>query len=177
MNVAIDPRYPIGHYQAPSTINPDNRAAWLDELDALPANLRRAVAGLNDAQLDTPYRDGGWTIRQVVHHYPDSHLNSYSRFRLALTEQSPAIKAYDEAAWAELIDAKTSPIEPSLQLLEGLHARWTTLLRSLNDAQFARTFRHSELGEIRLDWTLGLYAWHSRHHVAQILSLRRLEGW
>lgn len=130
-----------------------------------------------DGQLDTPYRPGGWTVRQVVHHLADSHLNSYQRFRLALTERSPLIKPYDETAWAELPDAKTAPIAVSLSLLDGLHARWIALLRSLDEDGFARTFRHPELGEKRLDWTLGLYAWHSRHHLAHIRNLRQRMDW
>ena len=141
----------------------------------LPANLKQSIAGLSDTQLNTPYRPQGWTVRQVVHHLPDSHMNSYTRFRLALTENVPVIKPYDEAAWANLSDAHTAPVEPSLALLDGLHTRFVLLLRSLSDADYARTFRHPELGEKRLDWTLGLYAWHCRHHVAQITSLRARE--
>ena len=170
-------RYPIGRYQPPQSINEADRAAWIAEVEALPRRLKEAVAGLNDSQLDTPYRPNGWTVRQVVHHVPDSHLNSYCRFRLALTEDCPSIKLYEEAIWAELPDAKLAPIELSLTLLPGLHARWAMLLRSMTDAQFGRTFKHSEWGEIRLDWTLGLYAWHCRHHVAHITTLREREGW
>jgi hypothetical protein len=143
----------------------------------LPENLKKAVSGLSDAQLDTPYRPGGWTVRQVIHHVPDSHMNSYTRFRLALTEDSPLIKPYEEAAWAQLPDARTAPVAPSLMLLEGLHFRFVTLLRSLSEADFAKTFRHPELGEKRLDWTLGLYGWHCLHHTAHITSLRTREGW
>jgi hypothetical protein len=168
-------RFPIGRYRPPKFIDAGQRSTWMAEIEALPRNLRQAIAGLDDAQLDTPYRPGGWTIRQVVHHYPDSHLNSYTRFRLALTENSPTIKPYEEAAWAELVDAKTAPVELSLSLLDALHARWTILLRSLSDQDFARTFNHPERGEVRLDWNLGLYAWHSRHHVAHITQAR--EGW
>jgi hypothetical protein len=174
---APDLKYPIGRYEPPPSISGQQRDAWIEEMANLPRNLSRAVSGLTDAQLDTPYRPGGWTVRQVVHHLPDSHLNSYSRFRLALTENTPLIKPYEEAAWAELSDAKTAPIPPSLALLDGLHARFVLLLRSLSDADFARTFRHPELGEKRLDWTLGLYAWHSLHHVAHIANLRRRQGW
>ena len=161
-------KYPIGRYQPPVVISADQRAAWIEEMAKLPLNLNKAVAGLNDAQLDSPYRPGGWTVRQVVHHLPDSHMNSYMRFRFALTENVPLIKPYDEGAWAELSDARSAPIAPSLALLEGLHTRFVLLLKSLSDADFARTFRHPELGERRLDWTLGLYAWHSLHHVAHI---------
>src|SRR5690348_6100362 len=172
-----DLRYPIGRYEPPKPITAINRAEWLSELEELPANLKQAVSGLRDEQLDTPYRPGGWTVRQVVHHLPDSHLNTYRRFRLAWTEKAPAIKTYDEAAWAELSDAKTAPIEISLSLLTALHARWIKLLRSLDEAHLKRTVRHPEWGEISLDWMLGLYAWHSRHHVAHITSLRKRERW
>jgi hypothetical protein len=170
-------KYPVGRYQSPTSISPAQRIAWIEQMAHLPTSLGRAVAGLKDLQLDTPYRPGGWTVRQVVHHLPDSHLNSYTRFRLALTENSPLIKPYEEAAWAELTDARTAPIEPSLKLLEGLHGRFVLLLNSLSAKDFARTFRHPELGEKKLDWTLGLYAWHSLHHVAHIYNLRTREGW
>jgi hypothetical protein len=173
----MDLRYPVGPYQAPEVISAAQRSLWIRQIETLPSSLRQAVSGWSDAQLDTPYRPAGWTVRQVVHHLPDSHLNSYTRFRLALTEDSPVIKPYDEAAWAELPDAKAAPITSSLALLEGLHARWTALLQSLGDAAFARTFRHPELGEIRLDWTLGLYDWHCRHHLGHITSLRARERW
>jgi hypothetical protein len=170
-------KYPLGRYQAPNAISAAQRAAWIEQMAELPAELSKAVSGLDDVQLDTPYRPGGWTVRQVVHHLPDSHLNSYARFRLALTETSPLIKPYEEAAWAQLSDARTAPVGPSLTLLEGLHARFVLLLRTLTDDQFARTFRHPELGENRLDWTLGLYAWHCLHHVAHINNLRTRERW
>jgi hypothetical protein len=174
---AVELRYPIGRYQAPELISEDQRNAWIAELSSLPENVKQAVAGLNEAQLDTPYRPGGWSVRQVVHHLPDSHINSYVRFRLALTEPSPLIKSYEEAAWAELADARTGPPALSLSLLAALHQRWVALLKTLTEDEFARTFRHPELGEVRLDWTLGLYAWHSRHHVAQITGLRKRSGW
>ena len=168
MSTDEDLRYPVGRYQPPEKISPEQRAEWIDEMEALPHELKQAVSSLTDMQLDTPYRPGGWTVRQVVHHLPDSHLNSYVRFRLALTEDTPTIKPYDEAKWAELPDAKTGPIDPSLLILEGLHQRWTALLRTLDEHAFARTLRHPERGEIRLDWTLGLYAWHCQHHLAHI---------
>jgi DinB superfamily len=168
MSTDQDLRYPVGKYQPPEKISLEQRAEWIDVIEALPEKLKQAVSSLTEVQLDTPYRPGGWTVRQVVHHLPDSHLNSYVRFRLAVTEEAPAIRAYDEAKWAELPDAKTGPIGPSLLILEGLHQRWTALLRTLDDDAFARTFRHPELGEVRLDWTLGLYAWHCRHHLAHI---------
>jgi hypothetical protein len=150
---------------------------WVDQLARLPEELRTAVEGLSEQQLDTPYRPGGWTIRQLVHHLPDSHLNCYQRYRLALTEESPKIKPYNQAAWADLADAKSAPIAPSLQLLAALHARWVLLLRSLSEEQWARTFRHPENGLMRLDTTAALYAWHSRHHVAHIQTVRERAGW
>ncbi len=177
MNTDRDLRYPVGRYQAPEKISPEQRAEWINQIAALPQQLKGTVFPLTEAELDTPYRPGGWTVRQVVHHLPDSHLNSYLRFRLALTEDTPTIKPYYEERWAELPDAKTGPIGPSLLILEGLHERWTALLRTLDDAAFARTLRHPEWGQIRLDWTLGLYAWHCRHHLAHItLSQSRNKG-
>jgi len=176
-DVAADLRFPIGRYQPVREISAQTRERWIRELEDLPGNLRNAIAGLSEVQLDTPYRPGGWTVRQVVHHLPDSHINSYCRFRLALTENTPGVKTYEESLWAELPDARHSPVEPSLLLLEGLHGRFTALLRSMTEVDFSRSFRHPELGEIRLDWTLGLYAWHSRHHVAHITQLRAREGW
>jgi DinB superfamily len=172
MSTDCNLRYPVGKYQPPERISLEQRAEWMDIIEALPQKLKQAVSDLTEAQLDTPYRPGGWTVRQVVHHLPDSHLNSYIRFRFAVTEETPTIKAYDEAKWAELPDAKNGPIGPSLLILEGLHQRWIAFLRTLDDAAFARTFRHPEFGEIRLDWALGLYAWHCRHHLAHITRLR-----
>lgn len=170
-------RFPVGRYKPQPQATPQDRAEWLNELESLPAKLRQAVEGLSNEQLDTSYRPGGWTVRQVVHHLPDSHMNSYMRFRFALTEDTPLIKPYDEATWAELTDAKSAPIGLSLGLLENLHARWTILLRSLSDAQFARSFRHPAMGDVRLDTALGLYAWHGRHHLAHITNLRQRNGW
>ena len=141
-----------------------------------PAKLKAAVGGLNDRQLDTPYRPGGWTVRQVVHHLPDSHLNSFVRFKLALTEEEPTIKPYDEARWAELADSK-APIELSLPLLENLHERWVLLLNSLTPADWQRKFRHPERGPMTLTDNLQIYAWHGRHHVAHITALRERNGW
>ena len=166
-----DLSFPIGKFHLPQTIAPDERQTWIGEVERLPADLAKATTGLTDAQLDTEYRPGGWTVRQVVHHLADSHMNSYARFRLALTEPSPTIKAYAEAAWAELPDAKSAPIELSLELLRGLHARWVMLLKSMSDAGFAKTFRHPERGEMRLDSALTLYAWHGRHHLAHLTGL------
>ena len=173
----MDLRYPIGPYSPPSTIRQAERDVWIAELEALTANLRNVVEGLSDEQLDTPYRPGGWTVRQVVHHIPDGHLSAYMFVRLALTERAPTIKPIEEAAWAELPDAKSGPIEPSLALTDALHRRWVMLLRSLSDDDFKRSFRHPEGGESALDRTLGYFAWHSRHHVAHILNLRKREGW
>jgi len=170
-------RYPVGGFQRPEQLTPEHRQACIGTIAETPARLKAAVAGLTPAQLDTPYRPGGWTVRQVVHHLPDSHMNSYVRCRLALTEEEPTIKPYDEARWAELADAKTSPIEPSLLLLENLHERWVLLLRSLTAKDWARKFRHPELGTMTLEQNLALYDWHGRHHVAHITSLKERQGW
>ncbi len=172
-----DLRYPIGKAQLEGEITGERRRKWIDEIEEAPANLRAAVAGLSPEQLDTPYRPGGWTVRQVIHHVPDSHLNSYVRFRLALTEVEPTIKPYQEDRWAELTDARSAPIEVSLHLLESLHRRWVLLLRSLAPGDLARTYRHPEMGVRTLDQTLGIYAWHGRHHVAHITSLRERQRW
>ncbi len=173
----MDPRYPIGRFEMPSSLSEDERRERIEIIAALPDELRRAVNGLAEPQLDTPYRPGGWTVRQLVHHLPDSHLNSYIRFRLALTEDEPTIKPYQEARWAELEDARTAPVALSLALLESLHERWVLLLRSMSEADFSRTFRHPERGLMRLDTNLALYAWHGRHHLAHITSLRERMGW
>jgi len=150
---------------------------WIDEIAAAPAQLRAAVVGLTDDQLDTPYRPGGWTVRQVVHHVPESHMNAYVRIKLALTEDQPTIKPYDEALWAELPDVGDTPIEVSLELLDSLHDRWVRLLRLLSEQQWTRTFRHPEMGLMTVEKTLALYAWHGKHHVAHITSLRERNGW
>ena len=171
-----DLRYPIGKFTCGTYVE-EQKPQYLDEIEQTPAWLRAAVKGLSDAQLDTPYRPGGWTVRQVVHHLPDSHLNSYVRFKLALTEDEPTIKPYAEDRWAELADTKATPIEVSLTLLDSLHDRWVRLLRSLTPEEWKRTFRHPELGTMTLDKTLALYAWHGRHHVTHITSLRDREGW
>ena len=173
----VDLQYPVGRFEFPREVSSEDRARFIQEIADTPANLRAAVAGLSAEQLDTPYRPGGWTVRQVVHHVPDSHMNSYVRFRLALTEDEPTIKPYDEARWAELPDSRTGRIETSLALLESLHERWVLLLRSLSDGDFRRQFRHPELGAVSLEKNLALYAWHGRHHVAHITSLRERMGW
>src|SRR5262245_50492001 len=172
-----DLRYPIGKFQFDPNATTATRRACLAQIREAPAAMRAAVRGLSDAQLDTPYRPGGWTVRQVVHHVPDSHLNAYCRFKLALTEDNPQIKAYDEAAWAMLEDTRRTPIETSLALLESLHQRWVTLLESMKDQDFERRLRHPEAGEMPIDRLLQLYAWHGRHHTAHITSLRQREKW
>lgn len=173
----MDPRYPIGKYTPPENVTPAMRQQAISTIAEAPAKLRGSVKGLNDAQLNTPYRDGGWTLRQVAHHVPDSHMNAYVRFRLALTEQEPTIKPYEEARWAELEDAKSAPVDISLSLLDCLHDRWVRMLRSLKAEDFARTFRHPDHGVRTLDWMLFLYAWHGQHHTAHITELRKQKGW
>jgi uncharacterized damage-inducible protein DinB len=171
-------RYPIGKHQFEPGAAGTERGRWIDEIAATPAQLRAAVAGLSAAQLDTPYRPGGWTLRQVAHHLADSHLNAYIRTKLALTEDEPTIKPYDEARWGELPDARTGPVEPSLTLLTALHHRWVLVWRAMSAAEFGRTFLHPEHGRtMTLDEIVSLYAWHGRHHVAHITSLRRRMGW
>ena len=172
-----DLRYPVGRFHAPATYAPSLRAEHIEVLRLLPERLRLAVKGLSDAQLDTPYRDGGWTVRQVVHHFADSHANSYIRFKLALTEDWPTIKPYDEAAWARLPDSRL-PIESSLMFITGLHERLVALLESRSDEDFQRGFIHPEQGRrVTLATNLAVYEWHSRHHVAHITSLRSRKGW
>ncbi|HEV8537603.1 MAG TPA: bacillithiol transferase BstA [Bacteroidota bacterium] len=172
-----DARYPIGKFQRQGAITPQDRVSLIQQISEAPAKLRAAIEGLNEQQLATPYRDGGWTVRQVVHHLPDSHLNAYIRFKLALTEGEPVVKTYDESLWAELHDARHAPVGPSLTLLESLHVRWVLLLQSLKPEDFARTFNHPEHGIMNLDYLLQLYAWHGRHHISQITSLEARMGW
>jgi uncharacterized damage-inducible protein DinB len=172
-----DPRYPIGRFEVPTDVTDADRAALVDQIAALPGEIRQVVAGLDDSKLDTPYRDGGWTVRQVVHHVPDSHLNAYTRFKLALTEPTPTIKTYEEARWAELPEARSAPIAVSLALLDALHERWVLLLRVLAPGQFTRAFRHPEMGLMTLNQQVALYAWHGRHHLAHIQALRNRMGW
>jgi hypothetical protein len=176
-SIEQDLRYPIGRLKFEAEINPDMISSYIHDLEEAPANLRKAVEGLSEAQLDSPYRPGGWTIRQVVHHLPDSHLNSYIRFKLALTEDNPVIKPYDEKKWADLADTINTHILTSVELLKNLHTRWVNLLKSLSPADFKKTFRHPELGMISLEKTLAIYAWHSKHHIAHINSLRKRMGW
>jgi hypothetical protein len=172
-----DRRYPIGNFAGPVEQTPEQRRASIAVLAALPENLRSAVSGLSEAQLDTPYREGGWTVRQLVHHVADSHINAYVRTRKALTEDWPAVAAYDEKVWAGLPDAKTLPVEVSLKLLDALHIRWAALLESLSDADWQRGYVHSENGRQKLAEVIQLYDWHCRHHVAHITELRKRNGW
>src|SRR5581483_784856 len=172
-----DPRFPIGKFNGQPPANEAERNKFLKDIEETPSRLRSAVAGLSEAQLNTPYRDGGWTVRQVVHHVPESHMNSYIRFKLALTEDEPTIKPYAEDRWAQLADVQNTPIEVSLALLDSLHQRWVILLRGLRPGDWQKTFRHPEIGLMNLDKTLALYSWHGKHHVAHITALRGRMGW
>ncbi len=172
-----DLRYPIGKFSPQQELTDPERIMLIRQITETPANLREAVRNLTNEQLDTPYRPGGWTVRQVVHHVPDSHMNAYIRFKLGVTEQQPTVKPYRENLWAELVDGKSLAIEPSLALLESLHQRWVAFLRSLSAEDFARTVIHPENGAMSLDRVLQLYAWHGRHHIAHIISLRERMGW
>jgi hypothetical protein len=172
-----DLRYPIGKFHFEGPLTEDQKQKCLSDIEQAPANLRAAVKGLSNQQLDTPYRPEGWTVRQLAHHVPDSHLNAYIRFKLALTEDEPNIKPYAEDRWAQLADTPTTPVEVSLALMDSLHQRWMNLLRSLKPEDWKRTFRHPELGLVSLEKNLALYAWHSRHHVAHITTLRERSGW
>jgi hypothetical protein len=172
-----DLRYPIGKFNYVDSPSPEERTQLIQEIERAPANLRAAVAGLSPQQLDTPYRPEGWTVRQVAHHVPDSHLNAYVRFKLALTEDEPTVKPYFEDRWVKLADTQATPVEVSLALLESLHDRWVRLLRFLQPEDWKRQFRHPELGLVSLEKNLALYAWHGRHHVAHITSLRERNGW
>jgi uncharacterized damage-inducible protein DinB len=173
----MDPRYPIGPFNLEGEPNDQQFRQVISDIEQTPARLRAAVQGLSAQQLDTPYRPGGWTVRQVVHHLPESHMNGYVRIKLALTEDNPTVKPYDEALWAQTPEVARTPIEVSLSMLEALHERWATLLKALGPADLARTFNHPESGR----WTLGkyvaLYAWHGKHHVAHVTGLRERMGW
>ncbi len=172
-----DPRYPIGPFQPGGKLTPEERATLLQQIEEAPARLHEAVAGLDDAQLDTPYREGGWTVRQVAHHVVDSHINAYMRLRWALTEDAPTVKAYEEKDWAQLPDASSAPITMSLNLLDALHVRWLTLWRLMKEEDFARTWKGPDFDHLPLDDLVRLYAWHGRHHTAHITSLRERMGW
>jgi uncharacterized damage-inducible protein DinB len=171
-----DLRYPIGRFSPPAASVPGIRAAQIQTVRLLPQRLRAAVTGLSEAQLDTPYREGGWSVRQVVHHIADSHANAYIRTKLAITEDWPTVKAYDEAAWAELADSRL-PIDGSLAFVEALHARWVALLEAMTDEDFRKGYNHPENGQVNLAKALAMYDWHSRHHTAHITSLRARQGW
>lgn len=173
-----DLRYPIGPFQAPKSYDAASRTRFISDIENAPKALREAIKGLSARQLDTPYRPGGWTVRQVVNHVPDSHVNAYVRLKLALTEDTPTIKPYEEARWAELIDGRTAAPEVSLALLDAVHTRWVMLWRSLTPEQFSRGFKHPEHpGTQTVDWMLAMYSWHGQHHVAHVTSLREREGW
>jgi DinB superfamily len=176
MTETEDLRYPIGRFTPPASSDPSARAELISILRLLPSTLQTAISGLNQAQLDTPYREGGWTVRQLVHHIADSHANAYVRTKLALTEDWPTIKPYDEAAWARLADSRL-PIDGSLEMIGALHERWVTLLESLSDADFQRGYNHPENGRQNLATMLAIYAWHSRHHTAHITNLRSRHNW
>jgi DinB superfamily len=170
-------QYPIGRFNWTIGNGSAHHEEWLQTIAGTPGEVRRVVSGLNEEQLDTPYRPDGWTVRQVVHHYADDHLNSYVRFKLALTEDAPAIKGYEQALWAELPDARQGPIEPSLVLLAALHQRWVEAWRALADPDWQRTFVHPKRGPVSLEQLAAVYAWHGRHHVAQVRALRLRNGW
>jgi hypothetical protein len=172
----VDPKYPVGGFERPEAVTPHQRMAATADLAELPGKLREAVDGLDPKQLDTPYREGGWTVRQLAHHIADSHMNAFCRVKLALTQDWPTITAYDENAWAMLHDS-AAPVGWSVTLLESLHARWVLLLESLTDEQWQRGFKHPERGTNTVEITTLLYAWHSRHHVAHITRLREKKGW
>ncbi|RPI18628.1 MAG: putative metal-dependent hydrolase [Ignavibacteriae bacterium] len=166
-------KYPIGKYEAKKDISAADVKGYINTIEALPAKLRNEVKGLTEEQLNTQYRTGGWTVRQVIHHLPDSHLNAYTRMKLTITEDKPTVKTYEEAKWAELEDAKNAPVEISLSLLEALHKRWVIFLRSLTEEQLKRKFIHPDLGEMSLDGLVWLYAWHCAHHLAHITELKK----
>jgi len=172
-----DPRYPIGPFTPDSNATPETRAGHIEQIATLPAKMRNALRGLTPEQLNTPYREGGWTVRQVAHHVPDSHMNSYIRFKLALTENVPTIKPYEEGGWARLKDSEVTSIEVSLNLLEALHVRWVNLLRAMKPEDFNRKLNHPESGVQTLDRALALYSWHGNHHLAHITTLRERMKW
>ena len=173
----MDARYPIGDFVMEKDVTAAKRQQAIAEISEAPKKLRAAVSGLNDAQLDTPYREGGWTVRQLVHHVADSHLNAYIRWRLTATEKEPTIKPYDEKQWADLADAKTMPVKVSLDLLEAMHERWVNLLHKTPEVGFTRTLVHPDHGPRTADWIVFLYAWHGKHHAAHITELRKQKGW
>jgi DinB superfamily len=172
-----DLQYPIGKFHCEGTFSEEQKQKCINDISRVPADLRAAVSGLSEAQLDTPYRPGGWTVRQVTHHIPDSHMNAYIRFKLALTEDEPTIKPYEQQHWAELDDTKSTPIEVSLTMVDSLHDRWVRLLRSMKAEDWKRSFRHPELGLVSLEKNVAIYSWHGRHHLAHITELRQRNSW
>jgi hypothetical protein len=172
-----DLRYPVGKFHFEGPLTDERREEFIETIAHTPGKLRAAVEGLTGEQLNTPYRPGGWTVRQVIHHMPDSHMNAFMRFRWALTEDAPTIKTYDEARWAELIDSRSAPREMSLTLLDALHRRWVILLNGMTSQDYKRTLVHPEHGKIDLEKMLAMYAWHGRHHVGHITALRERMGW
>ena len=175
--MSADPRFPIGRVTLPETVSGEDRARMIGEVAAAPVLFRAAVAGLSAEQLDTPYREGGWTVRQVIHHVPDSHLNAYVRFKLALTEDEPVIKPYNEKAWATLQDTTGTPPETSLALLDNLQGRWVILMRGMPEGDWKRRYAHPEMGPVSLERALSIYAWHGKHHTAHVTELRKRRGW
>jgi hypothetical protein len=173
----MDLRYPIGKFEWAGSSNDEQRQHWIEEIANLPAGLLMAVGGLTQQQLGAPYRDGGWTVRQLVHHVADSHMNSYVRCKLALTEDEPTIKPYDEKLWAETPDSLAAPCEVSLSLIDSLHRRWVVLWKNITSEQWSRKYMHPERGATSLEWTLALYAWHGRHHTAHVTELRKRMNW
>jgi len=170
-------RYPIGDFALDPDVSPQKRRRWMRQMAESPAALAAATRGLSDAQLGTAYREGGWTLRQVVHHLADAHLNGFTRFKLALTEETPKVKTYEEALWAETADGRDAPVELSLTLLDALHRRWNILLESLQEPEFARAFSHPQRGHMTIDKAIQLYAWHGLHHTAQVAGSRAQRGW
>jgi DinB superfamily len=173
----VDPRYPVGQFKRPDAVSEDDRAAAISAIAEMPAKLSSALHGLDAKQIATPYREGGWTVQQLVHHIADSHMTAFFRLRLALTEDWPTVPGYNEKAWAMLPDSTAAPVGWSVAVVEGVHARWVTVLRSLTNEQWERGFRHAERGPMTIDLATQLYAWHSKHHVAHIARLREREGW
>jgi len=172
-----DLSYPIGKFHFDGTLSEEQKQKCIDDIARVPADLRAAVSGLSESQIDTPYRPGGWTVRQLTHHVPDSHMNAYIRFKLALTEDVPTIKPYEQQRWAELGDSAATPIEVSLTMVDSLHDRWVRLLRSIKPDDWKRSFRHPEMGLVGLEKNLALYSWHGRHHLAHITELRKRNSW
>ena len=177
MNPAEEVRFPVGDFVIDPVVTDEKRRRWIGEMAQAPANLRVALAGLSDDQLDTRYREGGWTLRQVVHHLADAHINGFVRFKLALTEDNPPIKTYEETLWAETIDGREAPVELSLKMLEALHERWVILLDALRESDFDKSFSHPQRGVMTIDKAIQLYAWHGVHHTAHIIGLRERKGW